>query len=275
MDFLKTKQPKEKKERKVDPSSQDFGGVNLIVEERSKEVSQDLLKKNIIQILGSAVIAFCIVGIVYGGIRYYGSAREKEIQTIRDVIQRTEAEISNLERNASALSQFQNKLTSLKSLLDNHVSLVKFFLKLEEITLANVAYSNVSLSHEGSVSLSAISTDYTSVGKQLLAYQKVPEMITKVKMTSVNGMLSQTGDVSGVSFNLALTISKDWLSKKETQTMSQTPLQAPTQTPSILPVSPVPSPTGIPTFSPTPGPLIPLVPPVSPVPIPTFLPANQ
>ncbi|GEM_PF-3038282 len=245
MDFL-TKKDKEPKKTKGAASTQDFGGVNLIVEERSKEVSQDLLKKNVFQIVGSALLALLIVGIVYGGIRAYGSQREKEIQAIRDVIQKTESQISNLERNAAALSQFQTKLTSLKGLLDSHTSLVKFFRKLEEVTLSNVSYSNVSLSDEGTVMLSAVSTDYTSVGKQLLAYGKVPEIIKKAKITAVNGMLSQTGDIAGVSFNLSLMLQKEWLSKKEPM-----PTQTPFTTPAPTEIS-TPTPTPIQTQTPAP-----------------------
>jgi len=248
MDFLKKKNKESKKTISTTPE-QDYGGVNLIVEERSKEVSQDLLKKNVFQILGSALLALLIVGIVYGGIRAYGSQREKEIQTIRDVIQKTESQISNLERNAAVLSQFQTKLTSLKTLLDTHISMVKFFRKLEELTLSNVSYSNVSLSGEGTVMLSAVSTDYTSVGRQLLAYEKAPEIIKKAKITAVNGMLSQTGDIAGVSFNLSLILQKEWLSKKE-------PLTTPSETPTLIPIpTPISTTTPAPTQTPVPTPV--------------------
>ncbi len=212
---------KELKKGKKEDYKDEGLGMNLIVEERKKEVSQDFLRKNIIQILGSAAIAGAIVGAIYIGIRWYGSTREQEIQTLRDSVQKIDAEISTLEANYNVLVQFQEKLSSTKNLLENHISFLKFFTELEKITLPQVVYQNISFSDEGSVTLTASSVDYASVGRQLLAYQKADSFMKKVKIQAINGMLSQTGDLAGVSFTINITIDKEWLKKKTVSSIKE------------------------------------------------------
>lgn len=205
---------KESKKMKKDEREHEGFGMNLIVEERKKEVSQSVLWNNLFQILGSAVLAGAIVGVVYLGIRWYGSTKEQEIQAIRDSVQKVDAEIATLESNYNLLVRFQTKLSSTKNLLENHVSFLKFFDELEKNTLPQVAYQNISFSDDGSVTLTATATDYASVGKQLLAYQKVDSFIKKARINAINGMLSQTGDLAGVNFTIQITIDKEWLKKK-------------------------------------------------------------
>lgn len=216
-----------KKGKREDRPNEGFG-MNLIVEERKKEVSQDILRKNLIQIFGSALIAGVIVGVVYLGIRWYGSTKEHEIQLIKDAIQKVDAQISTLEANYTILVNFQTKLSSTKDLLENHTSFVKFFNELEKVTLSNVSYQTVAFSDEGTVTLSATSTDYASAGRQLLAFQQAQPFIKSVKMSAVNGMLSQTGDLAGVSFSVNLTLDKKWLKKKDVMPQNQViPPQSP------------------------------------------------
>lgn len=69
-----------------------------------------------------------------------------------------------------------------------------------------MAYDSISISTNYVTSLSAHTTDYASVAKQLIAFQDASSFVTNVEITSANAVLSPTGVSTGVNFSVRLEI---------------------------------------------------------------------
>lgn len=215
LNFLEPQSLKDDKEKrgKGKKASVDRLGLNLITEESLNKIFQRIEHKDITQLIASFVISVLLGCAMWGGVYLYGGKEREAIQTIRTERAAVEADIAAIEKNKSALLAYQTKLTAFNDLFKDHMYWTQFFEELEKNTLPNVNYDSISLSTNYSTSLSAHTTDYASVGKQLIAFQNAKSFITEVEITSANAALSPTGAVSGVNFSIRLSIDPKVITK--------------------------------------------------------------
>lgn len=194
-------------------------GVNLITSEAQKEASHAIIRKNIIQLAVSFLIALILALLIYGGVLLYGSQEAGKVAILQGQLDVVEQDITRLERENRKLLGFQNKLTEGKALLDNHTSLLPFFQALEKNTLADVTYDTLVLANEGTVTLAAVTKNYTTLARQLLAFEQSKNFITTVRFSSIAASLDQLGAIIGIRFNIALQLDpqllRSALTKKE------------------------------------------------------------
>lgn len=187
-------------------------GVNLITSEVQKEVARAVIRKNGIQLVVSLLIALILALLVYGGVIFVGSREAGRVATLRGELDRVEADIARLERENKRLLGFQSKLTLIKSLLDSHRTLLPFFNALQDRTLPEVSYDSLALTSDGSASLSAGTSNYTALGRQLLAFERASDLFAAVRFSGITASLDQLGDIIGVRFTVSLTLNKNLLS---------------------------------------------------------------
>ncbi len=206
--FLEPQSLKNDREKngKGKKASVDRVGLNLVTEESLNRVLQRIERKDIVQLAFSFVLSVVLGLAAWGGVYLYGGKERQAINEIRTQRAAIEADISTIEKNKSALLTYQTKLTAFNNLFKNHLYWTQFFEELEKNTLPNVTYDAISLSQNYTTSLSAHTTDYASVGKQLIAFQNAKSFVTSVEITSANAALSSTGTVSGVNFSIQLSI---------------------------------------------------------------------
>ena len=181
-------------------------GVNLITSEAQKEASSRVIRKNIIQLAVSFLIALILALLVYGGVLLYGSREAGRVAVVRSQLDAVEQDIARLEKENKKLLGFQNKLTAVKSLLDSHISPLPFFDELEKNTLPDVSYDTLVLTKKGTASLSAATTNYTTLGRQLLAFEQSERFITRVQFSSISSSLDQLGEIIGIRFSISLNL---------------------------------------------------------------------
>ncbi len=179
-------------------------GVNLMSSEVLNEASRAIVRRNIFLLIGTLVIALALAALSYGALMVWGSQEQKKVGVIRQELDSVNAAITKMEKENSNLTAFQNKLSMIKTLVDDHKELAPFFDALEKNTLPEVFYSTLAFSGDGVASLSATTTSYTNVGRQLLAFQESKGFIKSVQFTGIASSLNQQGDVIGVSFTIQL-----------------------------------------------------------------------
>lgn len=212
LNFLETGKKKEVPQKKRGIFS--FGGekkkravgVNLITSEAQKEATQAVIRKNLVQLGVSFLIALSISLIAYGGLLLYGSREAARVLVVKQNLNQVEADITKLERDNKKLLGFQNKLTAVKSLLDDQRTFLNFFDALEKNTLPEVSYDTLSISEDGSVALSAGTTNYTTMARQLLAFEQAKDFVKSVQFSGITASLDQLGAIIGLKFTVALQV---------------------------------------------------------------------
>ncbi|MDP2629975.1 MAG: hypothetical protein Q8P56_01055 [Candidatus Uhrbacteria bacterium] len=192
-------------------------GVNLMTSEVLREATRAIIRRNVFLLVGSFFIALIIALLAYGALLAWGSQEQKKVAIVRQELDAVNRDIAQMEKEHSNLTQFQNKLSALKSLIDDHRTLLPFFDGLEKNTLPEVFYSTLVFSSDGSASLSATTTSYTNVGRQLLAFQESKGFTSSVQFSGIASSLNQDGEIIGVNFSVLLKLDPALFKKEPPQ----------------------------------------------------------
>ncbi len=198
---------KEKKGKKPDGKS--AVTVNLATKEIMRETAKKTGKKSIKTIIISALAALALAALSYGGVLIYGQLQKRTFETVTGPLPEVEKEIKGLESRSKELIAFQSKLVAIKSLFDEHLYWSDVFKKLENTTLPEVSYINISIAPNMSISVSGVARDYTTLGRQLLAFTRAKELVSDAEISSATAVLDSDSRISGVNFSMNLTLQKN------------------------------------------------------------------
>ena len=178
--------------------------VNLL----SEEYSRSFQKINpIATFLTWVGAAFAVIILIYAGIYAYSAkARVKadKANTISQALEQTITTYNSIEQQDSEL---RRKIDIVESLLGSHISWNQFLGKLEQETIPEVTYFSFAASTQGSIAVSAVSQDYTSLARQITVFQET-EWIEDLQITSAT-LLEDTATLpGGVGFDMQIFINK-------------------------------------------------------------------
>lgn len=179
---LKREGEKQKKEKNF---FRDIG-INLIPEDILRKSFGTTAKKKFIALILSFFASILLVGLVYGGLRFYEERIGSEIQAIDASIADKKIKISEYEKDRTEAFALQSKLDLLKGILKNHVHWTRVFEELEKYTVEDVYFTSFTASHEGNLTLAAIGKDYTSVARQLVTFQEAKDFTVFVQINSAS-----------------------------------------------------------------------------------------
>ncbi len=191
----------------VIPLPEDEGSynVNLLSEELTTTVNP---RQRAIQ-LGLVVVgAAMAVGLIYGGLTVYG-------RTVRQQIQSTQQELSNVKRRIAELNVDQQratattqKLAAIRGLIDQHTRWTNFFRLLEKYTLPSVTYgASFAADQNGVITLAAKTTSYDEIARQYLIWQQLVadrQFISNFTITGANAQAAKEGTT--YSFTMTMTL---------------------------------------------------------------------
>lgn len=152
------------------------------------------------------VITAAAIGFAYLGIHLYQlkkSANIRQAGLINAELEKTIATYSSLEQEDALLLK---KISSLRTLLDNHISISKFLQLLEAATTPEVTYTAIAASKEGLVTITALATDYTAVGRQLAILQEHTDWVKDAQITAAQLAKDNQAKSRGVGFDLMLKV---------------------------------------------------------------------
>lgn len=200
-------------ERKSAPETP-VRGVNLMTGESRAFLAQETVPKNLRILLGACCAALAAVLILFLGLKGYGFLVTQQLRELVSTRSAVDAQITTLEKDGKTLIAFQNKLSALKALFENHTYWSQFFIEFEKNVLPTVTFDGVSIAAGNAISMSGTAPDYQTVGRQLLAFQRATGLMSSVRITSGDSLMSQTGDVTGVRFEVSFSINPDVLKQK-------------------------------------------------------------
>ena len=223
--LLDKKDDKQKKKtngnKKTNKLLSSFRGINLIGDdEQAKDEKES--KKLVNKLITSFFVAVIFSALVYGAAIGYGYLKDQELTDIKGKLNDTNQQISIIEAQSTKLIKFQDRLTQITKILNNHVYWSEFFAELEKNTISDVTYINFTTSGNNSVTLSAIGKNYSALAKQLLAFQQANKLVDidpkdnksrLVTINSGNSILGVDGSIEGVNFNVSIKINPSVLIK--------------------------------------------------------------
>ena len=204
--------PKKEEPKPVAPKEPVNLDVNLLSEEYA-EIFKVRNQKSIFitwAVIAAAVIIFAYLGIYLYQIKK--SAAIRQTSQINAELEKTIATYSGLEQEDALLLQ---KISSLKTLLGNHVSLSNFLRLLEAVTTPEVTYTALAASREGLVTITALATDYTALARQLSILQEHTEWVRDAQVTSAQLSKDNQAKSRGVEFDLLLKVDQSVFSETE------------------------------------------------------------
>ncbi len=183
--------------------------VNLATKEIMKETAKRVGKKSVKTIIVSVIAALAVAALSYGGVLIYGQLQKRTFETVTRPLEDINKEVSALESKAKELIAFQSKLVAIKALFDEHLYWSDVFKDLEDATLPEVSYINISISPNMSITLNGVASNYTTLGRQLLAFDRAKEFVSAAEISSASAVLDSSGQISGVNFSMNLTPQKN------------------------------------------------------------------
>lgn len=180
--------------------------VNLVTREILKATRERIEKKNIKKIGISISAALACAALAYAGILIYGQLLRNNLIPLSQELKEINGKIIEIERQSKELVAFQTELTAIKSLFDDHFYWTAFFKKLEETTLPEVIYTSIAISPDMTVMLAGAATNYTTLGRQYLAFQRASSFISSTEISGATAVLDSQGRINGVNFTLTLKI---------------------------------------------------------------------
>lgn len=210
MNFLAASKPTGGEKEKIKQQKR-FGGrrgvtVNLATREIMRETAKRIGRKSVRTISISIVVSLALSALSYGVVLIYGQMQKRTFETVTSPLGEINKEIEALEGKSKELITFQSKLVAVKSLFDGHTYMADVFSKLEKTTLPEVSYTDVSVTPNMTMNISGIANSYTTLGRQLLAFKRAGDFVSKADISSAAAVLGSDGQISGVNFTMSLTI---------------------------------------------------------------------
>lgn len=180
--------------------------VNLVTREILKATRERIEKKNVKKIGISVSAALACAALAYAGVLIYGQLLRNNLIPLSRELKEINNTIADIERTSNELITFQNKLVAIKSLFDDHVYWTAFFKNLEETTLPEVIYTSIAISPDMTATLAGAATNYTTLGRQYLAFQRATSFTSSTEISGASAVLDSEGRINGVNFTITLKV---------------------------------------------------------------------
>lgn len=152
------------------------------------------------------IINLLIVGVLYGIIILYNYRIKLETDIQDQKITEKLTAISKLQPKEKEVEGLLAEIKQVEQILNKHLYWTNFFDNLEDYTLNNVYYTDFAATSEGNITLSAITTDYQSVAKQIIALRNSKNFIKEVKVLGAKKNAGGTTAQPTVSFSISLVL---------------------------------------------------------------------
>ncbi len=152
------------------------------------------------------IINLLIVGILYGIIILYNYRIKLETDIQDQKITEKLTAISKLQPKEKEVEGLLAEIKQVEQILNKHLYWTNFFENLEDYTLDNVYYTDFAATSEGNITLSAITTDFQSVAKQIIALRNSKNFIKEVKVLGAKKNAGVTTTQPTVSFSISLVL---------------------------------------------------------------------
>jgi len=203
---LKSLAPQDAMKIKKGELSSSFLDVNLIPDKLIAGLSPIT---KIRRIIWAGIASLVFILIISAGILAYQTYLINQVISTQREIKNVEDEIITYVPWQKDAVAFNQQIDGITKLLDRHIYWTEFFSFLEQNTLPNVHYANLSVDTSGVFTLAATAPDYGTVSKQIAVF-KQSDIITKVSVVGA------TDNGTQINFNISLTVTPSIFYHKST-----------------------------------------------------------
>jgi hypothetical protein len=148
-------------------------------------------------------VALAVNGVIYGGILWYRSLVVKKIQGIQAGVKDLDALIADAEKSVVPALRLQKLAELSVSLLDQHRHWVKLLELLEERSMLEVQFANLTGVDTGQVTADLRAKDYTTLARQVVALREDPR-VRSVEIGTAAAELGEGGVLLGVRTTVSM-----------------------------------------------------------------------
>lgn len=217
--FSKDLSAKLAEERKKEEAWQERNSVEQRFWQPAKGFNPNLIKdqeivffnwhENILVLSLSLVMCCLAISLTYVGLLIWQKERLEASKFAFSNVEIIDSQIKKSEQEVEEVKEFNNKLSMVSGLLDNHVYWTNFLTFLEDSTLKDVYYERFAGDISGEYSIPALASSLEAISLQLDVMKKVE------KVESVSPDIGQpSADGRSMQFNLGLVIDPTVFTKK-------------------------------------------------------------
>lgn len=165
--------------------------ANLIKEQRSLFFNWN---RKFLSLIFSSLLAVLVVLLVYVGLLLFQRNKLEENRYIFDNLENIKGQISSEEKKAEEVIDFNERITYVKYLLDNHIYFSEFFKLLEDRTILDVYFEKFSGGIQENYKLACIAKDTQSIHTEknvLLDYDQKVKGVNIGTITSLSNYIAQ------------------------------------------------------------------------------------
>lgn len=130
------------------------------------------------------ILALIVDGLIYGGLRYWRSQVVKRNETLARTVGDLDGLIAEAETKVKPAREFQQLARLAERALDNHLHWTRFLELLEDRALADVQFGSITISETGAAAFEVVARDYSTLGKQILAFRSDPRVKAAIISTA-------------------------------------------------------------------------------------------
>ena len=203
---LKLQPPKKPEPPTEEPPPSSFD-VNLLPEDLAGQYAP---KKKLINLAIASGLTIVALVLIYVGMSIYQSSIVSRTEEIRNEAAQVGLEMKKFQEERNEALAFMETIELIEERLNQHIYWTKFFELLEKYTVSDVFFSSSFAGDiTGQLNLNATGKDYSSVARQLLAFEAADDFIESVEINSAARTKATENEVSAVLFSINLTLVSD------------------------------------------------------------------
>lgn len=188
-----------------------FGGpdVNLVPEYVKAEIGD----RSWVLLVSIMVFVFAFWVIASGVAVARAKSAESKQSELHARLTQVNAAVKHYEEEKTAEQNLQKQFTFVETALNNHVYWTPFLQKLEETTIPDVYYVDMTADRNGSIRLKAVAKSYTSAARQIRAFERATSFVQKVDIheAMLQPQPKSALPVPVVTFDIQLTLTPNAL----------------------------------------------------------------
>lgn len=160
------------------------------------------------------ILPMILITATYGVLWLLQQQAVKDLATRKIQLDGLQRQIGNFTAKEKANNDFANRLAAVKKLNEQKAVWSNFFSQLERYTLDGVYFTNLTVDTSGVFVLPGVASDYGTLAKQLALFKDAKDFIKDFTITNTELYSQEKAGVTGVSFQLRLTLQDKLLTLK-------------------------------------------------------------
>ncbi|MBU0671053.1 hypothetical protein KKF29_02740, partial [Patescibacteria group bacterium] len=179
--------------------------VNLIPKELLAELKPE---KKIINLVWIGFATSLLVVIVYATLFYLQSTYLTKTEINHQKMEELEDDIISYRPLQKQVEGYNESITRINQLLEQHIYWSVFFEMLQEYTLPNVSFASLSGGTDGTFTITANAPDYATITNQIEVLKQAENFVKNIEVTSATATVEEEV-IKSVNFNITLQVNPD------------------------------------------------------------------